>query len=192
MSSFQILFMYLFHSSHAGTRKAFHKRPPCSCVEDTCIFSRVPRPSFSLHHGAGHSHLKGCRVCARSGGGTFSLPGQLSPLHCATDANTAESVCSSGVPTSDAAMLCSWNASACKSMGFKFLYSGFETCFGWDPRHLGAGSKTHLKSRFCAILKEGERCYNLRLTVLLYSSVSPSHHSVYVKSAEPSSSRKPR
>ena len=32
----------------------------------------------------------------------------------------------------------------------KFLYSGFETCFG--PSTQGAGTKTHLKSRFCAIL----------------------------------------
>ena len=30
-------------------------------------------------------------------------------------------------------------------MGFKILYAGFETCFGW-------GGKTHLKSRCCAIL----------------------------------------
>ena len=32
----------------------------------------------------------------------------------------------------------------------KFLYSGFETYFG--PSTQGAGTKTHLKSRFCAIL----------------------------------------
>ena len=35
---------------------------------------------------------------------------------------------------------------------------GFETCFGWDPRHqrylsvLGSHRETHLKSRWCAIL----------------------------------------
>ena len=32
----------------------------------------------------------------------------------------------------------------------KCLYSGFETCFG--PSTQGAGTKTHLKSRCCAIL----------------------------------------
>ena len=32
----------------------------------------------------------------------------------------------------------------------KLLYSGFETCF-W-PHTQGAGTRTHLKSRFCAIL----------------------------------------
>ena len=32
----------------------------------------------------------------------------------------------------------------------KFLYSGFETCFG--PSTQGARTKTHLKSKFCAIL----------------------------------------
>ena len=35
----------------------------------------------------------------------------------------------------------------------KLFYSGFETCFG--PSTHGAGTKTHLKSRFCAILKKG-------------------------------------
>ena len=36
------------------------------------------------------------------------------------------------------------------TMWRKILYSGFETCFG--PSTQGAGTKTHLKSRFCAIL----------------------------------------
>ena len=36
--------------------------------------------------------------------------------------------------------------------GVNFLHSGFETCFG--PSTQGAGTKTHLKSRFCAILKK--------------------------------------
>ena len=41
--------------------------------------------------------------------------------------------------------------------GVKLFYSGFETCFG--PSTQGAGTKTHLKSRFCAILKKkGARC----------------------------------
>ena len=38
------------------------------------------------------------------------------------------------------------------TMWRKLLYSGFETCFG--PSTQGAGTKTHLKSRFCAILKK--------------------------------------
>ena len=34
-------------------------------------------------------------------------------------------------------------------MGSKNCSLGFETCFGWDPQHpIGAGRKTHLKSRF--------------------------------------------
>ena len=33
----------------------------------------------------------------------------------------------------------------------KLLYSGFEKCFA--PSTKGAGTKTHLKSRFCTILK---------------------------------------
>ena len=40
-------------------------------------------------------------------------------------------------------------------MGFKLLYAGFETCFGWDPRHSRCWdpiAKTHLESKFCAIL----------------------------------------
>ena len=38
------------------------------------------------------------------------------------------------------------------TMWRKLLYSGFERCFG--PSTQGAGTKTHLKSRFCAILKK--------------------------------------
>ena len=34
----------------------------------------------------------------------------------------------------------------------QFLYSGIETCFG--PSTQGAGAKTHLKSRFCAIFQK--------------------------------------
>ena len=51
-------------------------------------------------------------------------------------------------------------------MGVNHLYSGFETCFA--PPHqrcLGLDSKTHLKSRFCAILKKGGRCNNVCFTV---------------------------
>ena len=38
------------------------------------------------------------------------------------------------------------------TMWRKLFYSGFETCFG--PSTQGAGTKTHLESRFCAILKK--------------------------------------
>ena len=38
------------------------------------------------------------------------------------------------------------------AMWRKLLYSGFETCFG--PSTQGAGAKTHLKSRFRAILRK--------------------------------------
>ena len=38
------------------------------------------------------------------------------------------------------------------TMWRKLLYSGFETCFG--PSTQGAGTETHLKSRFCAILQK--------------------------------------
>ena len=38
-------------------------------------------------------------------------------------------------------------------MWLNLLYSGFETCFG--PSAQGAETETHLKSRFCAILKNG-------------------------------------
>ena len=48
------------------------------------------------------------------------------------------------------------------TMWRKLLYSGFETCFG--PSTQGAETKTHLKSRFCAILKKGALCKNLRST----------------------------
>ena len=41
------------------------------------------------------------------------------------------------------------------TMWRKLLYSGFETCFG--PSTQGAGTKTHLKSRFSAILKKRGR-----------------------------------
>ena len=44
----------------------------------------------------------------------------------------------------------------------KFLYSGFETCFG--PSTQGAGTKTHLKSRFSAILKKSGAMLKLGLT----------------------------
>ena len=44
-----------------------------------------------------------------------------------------------------------------------FLYSGFETCFG--PSTQGAGTKTHLKSRFCAILTTFTPHYMCRYTV---------------------------
>ena len=48
------------------------------------------------------------------------------------------------------------------TMWRKLLHSGFETCFG--PSTQGAGTKTHLKSRFCAILEKGAWCKCLRLT----------------------------
>ena len=37
------------------------------------------------------------------------------------------------------------------TMWRKLLYSGFKTCFG--PSTQGAGTKTHLKSRCCVVLK---------------------------------------
>ena len=47
-------------------------------------------------------------------------------------------------------------------MGRKLLYDGFETCFGRDCSDLASNkgcwdpiAKTHLKSRFCAILERG-------------------------------------
>ena len=40
------------------------------------------------------------------------------------------------------------------------------------PGTKGAGSKTHLKSRFCAISKKGEQCYDVCLTVPAGPSVS--------------------
>ena len=44
------------------------------------------------------------------------------------------------------------------TMRRRILYSGFETCFGLSTQ--GAGTETHLKPRFCAILKKkrGARC----------------------------------
>ena len=60
------------------------------------------------------------------------------------------------------------------TMWHNLLYSGFETCFG--PSTQGAGTKTHLKSRFCTILKIKEaRCKNLRLTGQPWSVVSAIH-----------------
>ena len=47
-----------------------------------------------------------------------------------------------------------------RGLNFFITESEFEMCFGWDPRHLsvlGSDSKTHLKSRYCAILM-----YNVR------------------------------
>ena len=44
-----------------------------------------------------------------------------------------------------------WILWPANTMWRKLLYSGFETCFG--PSTQGAGTKTHLKSRFFAILK---------------------------------------
>ena len=41
---------------------------------------------------------------------------------------------------------------AANTMGVELLYSGFETCFG--PSTQRAWTKTHLKSRFCVILKK--------------------------------------
>ena len=38
------------------------------------------------------------------------------------------------------------------TMWRKLLHSGFEACFG--PSTQGAGTQTHLKSRFCALLKK--------------------------------------
>ena len=35
----------------------------------------------------------------------------------------------------------------------KLLYTGFETCFDWDPRHL-PGAKYMVKSRFCTMLEK--------------------------------------
>ena len=45
------------------------------------------------------------------------------------------------------------------TMWRKLLYSGFETSFGPSTQGagFGAGAKTHLKSRFCAILKKRGR-----------------------------------
>ena len=44
------------------------------------------------------------------------------------------------------------HAGTSNAMWRKLFYSGFETCFG--PSTQGAETKTHLKSRFCAILKK--------------------------------------
>ena len=49
-------------------------------------------------------------------------------------------------------VLTKWCGPNANTMWRKLLYSGFETCFG--PSTQGAETKTHLKSRFCAILKK--------------------------------------
>ena len=51
---------------------------------------------------------------------------------------------------------CGTNGTWYNTMWRKLLYSGFETCFGPSPAPKVPGSdiKTHLKSRFCTILKK--------------------------------------
>ena len=54
-------------------------------------------------------------------------------------------------------LMCDSLYATANTMWRKLLYSGFRPCFAQHPapKVLGPDIKTHLKSRFCAILKKG-------------------------------------